>query len=164
MNRPYTASEYKRIAEKVISRIKDVALTTDIMVGFPGESAANFRNTVKLVKEVLPARTHIFTFSKRPGTAAYGMAQEVDVATLKRRFYEIQTACLGSSYLYRSRFLENTLDVLVETKRDRFSGWLCGYSGNYIRVQFKGDDSLMKRIVPVKIEDVNLIRTLGSYE
>jgi len=164
MNRPYTVAMYKEIVRKAVSVIKDLAVTTDIMVGFPGESNHNFKNTVDLVKEILPARTHIFTFSKRPGTAAWEMDQNADHALLKRRFYELQTACFGASYLYRSRFLGQDLGVLVETRRDRLSGWLCGYSDNYIRVQFQGDDSLMKRIVPVKIDDVNLIRTLGACD
>ncbi|MCX5679101.1 MAG: tRNA (N(6)-L-threonylcarbamoyladenosine(37)-C(2))-methylthiotransferase MtaB [Candidatus Omnitrophica bacterium] len=161
MNRPYRSSQYKAIVERAISRIKDLAVTTDIMIGFPGESNHNFKNTIDLVKEILPARTHIFTFSKRPGTDAWDMVQSEDHAALKRRFYELQTASFGASYLYRSRFLGRKLDVLVETRRDKLSGWLCGYSDNYIRVQFQGDDSFMKRLVPVKIDDVSLIRTLG---
>ncbi|MEI6862847.1 MAG: tRNA (N(6)-L-threonylcarbamoyladenosine(37)-C(2))-methylthiotransferase MtaB [Candidatus Omnitrophota bacterium] len=163
MNRPYTTDRYREIIRKATSSIKDLAVTTDIMIGFPGESNRNFKNTVDFVKDILPARTHIFTFSKRPGTAAWSMDQGTDHVTLKRRFYELQTASFGASYLYRARFLGQMLDVLVETKRDRLSGWLCGYSDNYIRVQFQGDDSLMKRIVPVKIDDVSLIRTLGIY-
>lgn len=164
MNRPYTSLQYKAIIGRAVSKIKDLAVTTDIMIGFPGESNHNFKNTVDLVKEILPARAHIFTFSKRPGTAAWGMEQNTDHAELKRRFYELQTACFGASYLYRARFIGRKLNVLVENKRDRLSGWLCGYSDNYIRVQFQGDDSLMKRIVPVRVDDVNLIRTLGVYE
>lgn len=164
MNRPYTAAMYKDIVRKATSGIKDLAVTTDIMVGFPGESNVNFKNTISLVKEVLPARTHIFTFSRRPGTAAWNLEQTTDHDTLKRRFFELQTVSFGASYLYRSRFLGAKLDVLVETRRDKTSGWLCGYSDNYIRVQFKGDDSLMKKIVSVKIDDVSLIRTLGVYE
>ena len=164
MNRPYTSSQYKEIVGKAVSKVKDIAITTDIMIGFPGESNHNFKNTVDMVKEVLPARTHIFTFSKRPGTAAWDMIQNEDHAALKRRFYELQTTSFGASYLYRAGFLGRKLDVLVETRRDKLSGWLCGYSDNYIRVQFQGDDSLMKRIVPVKVDDVSLIRTLGLYD
>lgn len=164
MNRPYTADMYRQIVRKAVSAIKDLAVTTDIMIGFPGESNNNFKNTVGFVKNILPARVHIFTFSKRPGTAAWDMERAIDHDTLKRRFYELQIASFGASYMYRLRFFGLKLDVLVETKRDRLSGWLCGYSDNYIRVQFQGDDSLMKRIVPIKINDVNLIRTLGLYE
>ena len=164
MNRPYSSLQYKTIVRKAVSKIKDLAVTTDIMVGFPGESNHNFKNTVDLVKDILPARTHIFTFSKRPGTAAWEMGQNADHALLKRRFYELQTACFGASYLYRSGFIGRKLEVLVETRRDRLSGWLCGYSDNYIRIQFQGDDSLMKRVVPVRVEEANLVRTLGLYE
>lgn len=164
MNRPYTSAMYKDIVRKAVSGIEGLAVTTDIIVGFPGESDKNFKNTVGLVKEILPARTHIFTFSKRPGTAAWDMARDEDHAALKRRFYELQTASFGASYLYRAGFLGRKLGVLVETRRDRLSGWLCGYTDNYIKVQFQGDGSLMRKIIPVRVDDVSLIRTLGVYD
>jgi len=164
MNRPYASARYKTIVDDCRKKIKDIAITTDIMVGFPGESEENFKNTVRFVKDFLPARTHIFTFSKRAGTPAFEMKPEIDADTMKRRYYELNTAALGSSCLYRSDFIGKKLEILVESKRDRPSGMLVGYSGNYIRTLFEGDDSLMKSIVPVKIYDVNLIRTLGVYE
>ncbi len=164
MNRPYTANEYKILIEKVRSRIGGIAITTDVLVGFPGESDINFKNTVNFIKEILPARTHIFTFSKRPGTAAYNMEGEIKNDILKKRYHELNIAALGASYLYRSKFLNENLDVLVETKRDKHSGLLTGYSDNYIKVLFEGPDILMKKIAPIRIEDVNLARTLGLYE
>jgi len=164
MNRPYTSVRYKAIVDGCRKKIEGIAITTDIMVGFPGESEENFKNTVKFVKGFLPARTHIFTFSKRAGTPAFEMNPEIGADTMKRRYYELNTAALGSSCLYRSDFIGKKLDILVESKRDRLSGMLVGYSGNYIRTLFDGDDSLMKSIVAVKIYDVNLIRTLGIYE
>ena len=164
MKRPYTSEGYKAIVDDCRKKIEGIAITTDIMVGFPGESEENFKNTVRFVKDVLPARTHIFTFSKRAGTAAFEMKPEIDIDTMKRRYCELNVAALGSSCLYRSDFLDKKLDILVESKRDRLSGMLAGYSGNYIRTLFEGADSLMKNIVPVKIYDVNLIRTLGVYE
>lgn len=164
MNRPYTVNEYKTLLEITRSRINNIAITTDVLVGFPGESDINFKNTVNFIKEILPARTHIFTFSKRYGTAAYNMEGEVKNNILKKRYHELNTAALGASYLYRARFLNDKLDVLVETKRDKHSGLLTGYSDNYIKVLFEGPDALMKNVVPVRIEDINLARTLGVYE
>ena len=164
MNRPYTSGRYKAIVDDCRKKIDGIAITTDIMIGFPGESEENFKNTVRFVKDVLPARTHIFTFSKRAGTPACEMKPEVGADTIRGRYYELNTTALGASCLYRLQFVGKSLDILVESKRDRLSGMLVGYSDNYIRTLFEGDDSLMKRIVPVKIYDVNLIRTLGLYE
>lgn len=164
MNRPYTTKEYKRIADAVRSGIKDVAITTDILVGFPGESEECFRNTVNFIKEIVPSRTHLFTFSKRDGTAARSMADEIDPVSAKKRYLALKTVTMMASCIYRSFFLGRKLDVLVEAKRDRHSGLLTGYSDNYIKMLFKGPDELMKRIVPVKITDITMMRTLGEFD
>ena len=164
MNRPYRQSDYKALVNKVRSKVKDMAITTDVLIGFPGESDLNFKNTVNFVKDILPSKTHIFTFSKRPGTAACNLDGEIKNDVLKKRYCKLNTAALGASYLYRSKFLNEKLDILVETKRDRHSRLLTGYSDNYIKVLFEGPDTLMKSIVPVRITDVNLARTLGTYE
>lgn len=163
MNRAYTTGEYKAVVDNIRREIKDVAITTDIMVGFPGETDSNFRNTVNFIKEIVPARSHIFSFSKREGTIAYGMGPEVRNDVIKKRYYELKTVALGASYIYRRMFLNETLEVLVETKRDKRSGFLTGYSDNYIKVFLNGTDDLMRKIVPVRIEDLNLLYTIGAY-
>ncbi len=163
MNRPYTAKEYRALIDKIRSKIKDVALTTDVMIGFPGESEANFKNTENFLRDILPARTHIFTFSERKGTAAYGMSDILTRDILKKRYSALEVVALSASYLYRQKFLGATLNILAETRRDKYTGFLEGYSDNYIKVFFEGPDSLMRKIVPVKIEDLNLAYTRGVY-
>jgi threonylcarbamoyladenosine tRNA methylthiotransferase MtaB len=164
MNRSYTAAEYKRIVSAVRSGIKDAAITTDILVGFPGESEECFRNTVNFIKEIVPSRTHLFTFSKRGGTAAQAMTDEIDAETARRRYLTLKTVTMMSSCIYRSLFLGRKLDVLVEAKRDRHSGLLTGYSGNYIKMFFEGPDELMKNVVPVKITGITMMCTLGEFD
>ena len=163
MNRGYSASDYRALIEKIRSKIEEIAITTDVLVGFPGETETHFKNTVNFIKDIQPARTHIFTFSRRPGTAAYNMPGEVSGDVLRIRYNVLNVAALSASYLYRRRFLNKMLDVLVETNRERHSGLLTGYSDNYIKVLFDGDDKLMKMIHPVKIEDAKLAYTLGNY-
>jgi threonylcarbamoyladenosine tRNA methylthiotransferase MtaB len=162
MNRPYNASGLRGLVETIKRSIAGIGITTDMMVGFPGESDRSFRNSVELIKDILPVRTHIFPFSKRDGTAAASMSPEVPHDIVKRRSEGMRTAAITASYLYREQFRNKCLDILVESKRERYSGRLNGYSDNYIRVYFEGPDSLMKRIVPVKIEELNLTCTLGS--
>lgn len=163
MNRPYTAGEYREVVARIRSKIEDIAITTDMLVGFPGETDLNFRNSVNFIKDILPLKTHIFTFSKRKGTAAYAMGPDMKYDVLKGRFHKMNTTAIGTAYLYRQRFMGRTLDVLVETKRDRRTGLLTGYSDNYIKVMFEGPDSLARQIVPVKIKDINLIYSFGAY-
>ncbi|MFA6078338.1 MAG: tRNA (N(6)-L-threonylcarbamoyladenosine(37)-C(2))-methylthiotransferase MtaB [Candidatus Omnitrophota bacterium] len=162
MNRPYTSQEYMTIVNKAKEKIKDVAITTDVLIGFPGESDLNFRNTIKVVKHTVPLKTHIFTYSRRKGTAAYSMEDLSPQNVLKKRYSELNTVALGSSYLYRSSFLNKELDVLVETKRDRTTGLLKGYSDNYIKMLFSGPDKLMRDVVPVKVDYINLMYTFGA--
>lgn len=161
MNRGYTTEDYKKLVDKIRAKIEGVSITTDILVGFPGESDKNFMNTMNFIKEIMPSRSHIFTFSKRSGTPAYTMPSEIGQEILKKRYYELRSIALSTSYLYRKRFLGEKLDVLVETKRDKNSGRLTGYSDNYIKVLFEGSDELMGKIIPVRIEDLNLVYTEG---
>jgi threonylcarbamoyladenosine tRNA methylthiotransferase MtaB len=162
MNRPYTSGQLKDIIIKMRQSLEGIGITTDILVGFPGESDKNFRNTVNLIKKIQPVRTHIFSFSKRDGTAAYGMAGEVGHDVIKSRCQRMKITAITASYLFREKFLNRSLDVLVESKREKYSGRLTGYSDNYIKIMFDGPDTLMKKIVPVKVEELNLTYTLGS--
>ena len=164
MNRPYKAEQLKAIIIKVKDGIPDVGITTDILIGFPGETDKHFWNTVNLIKEIMPVRTHIFTFSKRTGTAAYSMSDTVADDILKQRFQRMRIAAITASYLYRERFINKRLDVLVESNREKHSGRLIGYSDNYIKVMLGGPDALMKKIVPVTIKELNLIHTLGIVQ
>jgi threonylcarbamoyladenosine tRNA methylthiotransferase MtaB len=163
MNRPYTTARFGEIVKLARKRMPDLAFTTDIMVGFPGETEANFKNTVSFVKDIMPSRAHIFTFSKREGTAAFNMEGPVSDRDMKRRYHELRVAALGASFLYRSRFLGQELEVLVETKRDKDTGLLSGYSDNYIKILFDGPDTIMNMIQPVKIKYLTLNKTLGEY-
>jgi threonylcarbamoyladenosine tRNA methylthiotransferase MtaB len=164
MNRPYTSREYMDIVDKARARVKGIAITTDVLIGFPGESDPNFKNTIQVIKHTVPLRTHIFTYSKRKGTAAYNMEGGLAPNILKKRYSELNTVALGTSYLYRSAFLDKKLNVLVETKRDRATGLLKGYSDNYVKILFNGSDRLMRDIVPVKVDYINLLYTFGVQE
>ena len=164
MNRPYTAKGYLGLIKKIRSRIKGCAVTTDVIVGFPGETEENFKNTVACMRAARPLRTHIFTFSGREGTAACGMDGAVSADVMKKRYDALCGVARRSSYLCRKKFLKRRLDVLVETKRDKGTGLLTGYSDNYIKVEFEGPDSLMGRIVPVKVKKLDEDRTIGAIK
>ncbi|MCM8790493.1 MAG: tRNA (N(6)-L-threonylcarbamoyladenosine(37)-C(2))-methylthiotransferase MtaB [Candidatus Omnitrophica bacterium] len=163
MNRPYSSSEYMEIINKIKGVIKDIAITTDVIVGFPQETDAMFRNTLEFVRALQPSRTHIFTFSPRDGTAAFKMAGHVSESVMKKRYDELSVIATESAKAYRKKFIGRELEILVETKRDALTGLLNGYSDNYIKVFFEGPNDIMKKIVSVKITAVNEIRTEGEY-
>jgi threonylcarbamoyladenosine tRNA methylthiotransferase MtaB len=164
MNRPYTQDGYRRLVSMARAKIEGVAITTDVLIGFPGESDNNFNNTLAFVKEMAPSRTHIFTYSRRELTPAAALTGDVPADVLKNRYERLKAAASEASFGYRKGFLGSDLDVLVETKRDRASGLLKGYSDNYIKVLFKGPDSIMKNVVRVRIKEADAARTLGTYE
>jgi len=163
MNRPYTSTEYMAIVDRVRAGIPHIALTTDILIGFPGESHARFRNTMAFIRAVKPSRTHIFTFSRREGTSAYDMPDMVDRSILKKRYDSMRAITLETAYIYKRSFLGKELSVLVETKRDSSTGLLKGYSDNYIQIFFAGGDDLMRNVVPVKVVGFDSEKVMGIY-
>ncbi|MFH1995679.1 MAG: tRNA (N(6)-L-threonylcarbamoyladenosine(37)-C(2))-methylthiotransferase MtaB [Candidatus Omnitrophota bacterium] len=164
MNRAYTAGEYCSLIARVKAAIPDISVTTDVIVGFPGETDQNFENSVRVLKKILPVRVHVFPYSPRVGTAAFGYDGALDGTVVKARTSKMRAAALGMSYLSREKFLNRRLRVLVETTREKESGMLEGYSDNYVKIQFKGPDKLMGTIVPLEIEHLTLDKSIGSYQ
>lgn len=162
MNRPYSGDEYLDIIKMARSKIPEVSITTDILVGFPGETESNFGNTYKLIEKIRPSRSHIFSYSKREGTAAADSGDEVPKDIMKNRMSRIRNLAQESSYDYRKKFLHQKTEVLIEHERDRWTGLLKGYDGKYIKVLLKGADTHMSKIAPVRIEKVEMDQTLGA--
>jgi threonylcarbamoyladenosine tRNA methylthiotransferase MtaB len=162
MNRPYTSAEYRNIVDRLRRVMDGIAITTDVMVGFPGETDKSFQNTLNFIKSILPARIHIFKYSKREVTSAAVMDGNVNESVVKRRYCGLKAAATMASYIYRAMFDNRIMEVLVESRRDRNTGLLTGYSGNYIKILFEGTDDLMGKIVPVKITELNLMYTKGT--
>ena len=100
----------------------DVAITTDVLVGFPGETEDSFNNTFRFLQDTAPMRTHIFTFSKREGTAAYRMANEVPANVAKVRYERLNNLAQELAAKYTENFIGKSRIVLVESQRDRRSG------------------------------------------
>ncbi|MEJ5251328.1 MAG: tRNA (N(6)-L-threonylcarbamoyladenosine(37)-C(2))-methylthiotransferase MtaB [Chthonomonadetes bacterium] len=170
MNRPYRQQDVLNLAEKLYTKIPDLAITTDIMVGFPGEDESAFRQTCKVVESVQYARAHIFRFSPRPGTPAAQMEDQVPDAEKERRSHELAELCRR----YRERFvaqrLGRTLRVLVEGKQGK-GGLMKGLTDNYVSVEFAGGAHLAGQLVWVRLLSLSddgamgeLVSTLGGHE
>lgn len=152
MNRPYTQEDYLRLCEEVKSRVRDVAITTDIMVGFPTETTDEFEETVKVCEAVRFARAHIFRFSERPGTRAEVFGDPIAPAEKQARSLRLMEVTAETRKEFVSRHLGRTLPVLVETK-DRTTGLLKGHTPNYIEVQFPGPESMVGEFVDVRLDE-----------
>lgn len=145
MNRPYTREDYLNIVSMLKKAVPEIAVSTDIMVGFPGETERNFLNTLDFIKAVEPMRIHIFPFSRRKGTMAFTYSGIISKKEQKRRA-DIVNKLKGQFYQkYINKFLGKQLRVLIEDKRD-ISGALTGYTDNYIKVLIEGPDALKSQL------------------
>jgi threonylcarbamoyladenosine tRNA methylthiotransferase MtaB len=147
MHRPYRVAEFLDRVEHAKAEVADLGLSTDVIVGFPGETDAQFRATMDVVRRVGFSKLHVFRYSQRPGTAAADMDGQLDDAVKKQRARDL--IALGGEL--RRRFHEahvgRSLSVLVETAGD---GLAEGTSDNYIKVRFAGGADLVDRVVTVR--------------
>jgi threonylcarbamoyladenosine tRNA methylthiotransferase MtaB len=122
MARPYNADEFRRKIDIVRSRLNRPAITTDIIVGFPGETDADFDQTVAIAKEVAFAKMHVFVFSARKGTAAAKMQPKVPSEVKKSRSQILRDLDQTLQNQFRSQFLGETAQVLIESTNGHPSG------------------------------------------
>ena len=158
MNRHYNRSMYLEIVETLRSYDPSYGITTDIIVGFPGETEEDFMESMRLVEEVGFLKVHVFPYSVRPGTAAANMDEQVDSSVKKARSKRLTEAAEESARRFLRSTLGNTRPVIFE-EYEQETGILTGYADNFIKVHCKGldkeqADQLLDRIIPVKFTDL----------
>jgi len=116
MNRKHTADDYRRIAEKLRTARPDIALSSDFIVGFPGETDKDFEATLSLVKEMRFAQAFSFAYSRRPGTPAAAMQEQIPPLTKKKRLKELQTLLFAQQEEFNGAAIGKTLNVLFENE------------------------------------------------
>ncbi len=147
MNRRYTTDDFVSKIDYIRSVMPGIGITTDIIVGFPGESEAGFLNTVKAVEKINPSRTHIFTYNPRPGTKAAGLKSNITEKDKRKRYDRLKKLAYRLSEEFRERPLQAKQRVLIESLRDKATGMLNGYTDTYVRVLVEGPDELMGKFV-----------------
>ena len=151
MNRNYTAEKYLDIVDYIYEKDPDFSLTTDLIVGFPDESAEDFQATLDMIKRVRYDNIYSFIYSKRSGTKAAAMPDGIsDEEKGKRMRTLLETQREISSEHYK-RFIGRTMRVLVDDKAKKKPGFLTGKSSEFIIVEFEGDPSLIGKFVDVEI-------------
>jgi threonylcarbamoyladenosine tRNA methylthiotransferase MtaB len=153
MNRPYDTAYYQGLVARLRERIPDVAITTDLIVGYPGETRQMHENTLRFARAVQFQRTHVFTYSPRPGTYAATLRDDVPEPEKQLRRKELQSIVNESNAAFTSRYLGDTVPVLVEGKHGE-GGTVNGHTPNYIKVTFPGDRRLLGQVVPVRLTQV----------
>ncbi len=158
MNRNYTTKEYATLVKEIRQAFrkyregleKEICLSTDIIVGFPGETKKHFQNTLNFFKKIGFDMAYIAKYSPRPGTAAEKLKDDVPREEKERR-YQILTEALKISALKKNKkFVGKTIEVLVEKEK---KGFLLGKSRHYKTVKFEGEEGLLGKIVKVKVLD-----------
>jgi len=152
MNRKYSREDYMDIVENVKSSIKDYSITTDIIVGFPGEEKKDFDDTMDIIKRVRCDRAFTFIYSPREGTSAAGMADPVPLKKKKEWFNELLKVQNNISFEKNKEHLGKVVKVLVEGFSPKDDSMLEGRMENNIIVNFKGKKGSIGRIVSIKIE------------
>lgn len=157
MARKVTPDSYARLLEAARKRIPDVAITTDVIVGFPGETESEFEETRKFVKSMDFAGAHVFTYSEREGTAAASMPDQVHNYLRKERNTLIREITDEAAARYRSRFVGQEIDVLWEnTKAIDESTWkVTGLTDNYLRVEATAPQPIWNQITPTLLTHTN---------
>lgn len=151
MRRPYTVDKYRRTLELLRERVPDVAVTTDLMVGFPGETGEDFEESLRTCEELGFSRVHVFPYSGRPGTAAAGMDPQVDEKTKRWRVRKALDLAERAARRYRERFVGQTMPVLWETETAPGSGIYSGLTDNYLRVEARSDVPMANTIALARL-------------
>jgi len=153
MRRRYTAAQFRGLIGRIYAAMPDAGLTCDVIVGFPGETDAQFAETLRLCEEARFCHVHAFPYSPRTGTQAARLPDDVPPAEKQRRVAELTHLSERLGRAFAERHLGETVTVLVE-QRDRGTGRLSGLTGNYLRVHLDGPDTLRGRLVPVEVRSV----------
>ncbi|MFP4015438.1 MAG: tRNA (N(6)-L-threonylcarbamoyladenosine(37)-C(2))-methylthiotransferase MtaB [Halanaerobiales bacterium] len=163
MKRPYTAEEFRRVVRKVRNKVPDIAITTDIIVGFPGEDQECFEEHYKFVKEMKFSRLHVFPYSIREGTPAARMADQLPGDVKREYSSKMRELNEGLMLAYQEKFLGKVRELIVEENRDFQTNFLTGVTDNYIRVLLDENSKYMGKLVDVKmIRSYNYESVIGE--
>lgn len=164
MARKTTTESFRELVHAARTVLPDVAITTDIIAGFPGETDEEFAETLAFVQEMKFTGGHVFSYSPRPGTGAARMKGQVKPEVRKRRNRMLQEAIEGSAISYRERFIGQTMSVLWESTTEYGEyGWrMEGWTGNYLRVSAIAPSPRWNEVDEVNLEQIDGEKVQGT--
>jgi len=151
MKRRYSVSDYEQSVSLIRAQVPEAAITTDIMVGFPGETDEEFEESYEFCRRVEFARIHVFAYSPRQGTQAAQMPHQVSDKIKKERSQKMLALAQESAQNFSRRFLGRTMPVLFEQQSN---GVWSGHTANYIKVYTKTTADLTNKLLPLKLAEV----------
>ena len=153
MNRKYTTQDIREIANRLRRYYPDVMLTTDIIVGFPGETDEEFETTKKFLEEIKLYKMHVFPYSKREGTVAAKMENQIDGNIKEERSKELIELSNKNQEEYNKTYIGRKVEVLFEEKDGEYYK---GHTQNYIMVKYKTDENLENTIKEVEVKNAEI--------
>ena len=162
MNRRYTREDYLEKIKKIKNTVEGISITTDIIVGFPGETEVDFQETLELVKEVKFDSAFTFLYSVREGTKAASMEEQITDDVKHRRFQELLDVLHPIGLEANKQLIGKELEVLVEDISKNDPEKLNGRTRNNKLVHFKGDKNIIGSVVKIKIDNVKTFTLEGS--
>jgi threonylcarbamoyladenosine tRNA methylthiotransferase MtaB len=161
MNRHYDTVLYRKITEELRKNINDVSITTDVIVGFPGESEEEFNETYDFLRDIKLSRMHIFKYSPREGTKAAAMKDQVPGNIKDERSSSLEKLNKELEHAFMSRFIGRDMKVLYEQHLDIDQNMFEGYTPNYIKVVSEFDEDLRDKIMNTEMISVENEHILG---
>ncbi|NLJ87811.1 MAG: tRNA (N(6)-L-threonylcarbamoyladenosine(37)-C(2))-methylthiotransferase MtaB [Epulopiscium sp.] len=154
MNRRYTTKDYKEAVELLRANIKDIAFTTDIIVGFPGESEEEFNKSYQFVEEIAFSQIHVFKYSPRNGTPAAKMKSQIAPEIKEERSRKMIQLANVLQNKFLNQQIGKTIEVLFEDELENNKGFYEGHTPNYLKVEVFSKEDIRNKILPVTIEAV----------
>jgi threonylcarbamoyladenosine tRNA methylthiotransferase MtaB len=153
MGRKNSREQYETLVINARRICPSIAITTDILVGFPGENETDYRETIDFIQRIGFSTGHVFTFSRRPGTGADKLPDQIPTSIKKDRSKEIRDLFFSQSKEYHRLFRKKTLPVLWERSENQTNGdyLMEGWTDNYIRVSARNPSDLHNEISQVKL-------------
>jgi threonylcarbamoyladenosine tRNA methylthiotransferase MtaB len=151
MRRAYQARRFREAVERAAAAIPGIGLGGDVIVGFPGETDAAFENTYRLLADLPISYFHVFPYSRRPGTAAAGMRDQVPPAARAERGRRLRALVARKAAAFQGAQADEVVDAVVLHRRERHGARLEALTDNYVRAFLDGPDEMMGRRVPVRL-------------
>ena len=165
MRRRYNLGFFRELIEKVNTEIPDVGVGIDVIIGFPGETDENYKNTYDFLDSLQISYLHVFSYSERKNTLAVTMPGKVDIVKRKQRSETLRNLSAKKKYDFYSRFVGTKQKVLFENRVMNSGGkdYIEGWTENYIRVRINNDVSLQNGISEVVLNNLNGIKSIESF-
>ena len=159
MNRRYTAEEFEEIVTRLRETYEDVILTTDIIVGFVGETEEEFKITSEFLKKMKFYKTHIFKYSERKGTKAAEMKNQVSGDKKEERSKILIKLSDENEKEYLNSYIGKNVEVLFEEKEGKYYK---GHTANYITVKTESDKDISNKILSIKVKNIDKLELIGE--